>query len=92
MNRKRQLGRLYSLLAAMVVTLALVGVLHKQPISASDEVLDLRSTDLAAADWVWSTQASSSGYLWSEGSPGFDSADLGHVSARYSWSSDLSEY
>ena len=92
MNRRRQLGRLYSLLAAMVVTLALIGVLHRQPISASDEVGDLRLTDHAAADWIWSTQTSSCGYLWSEGSPRFESADLGHVSVGYSWSSDLSEY
>ena len=93
MNQRRRLNRLCSLLAAVVVTLALTSVAQKRPISASDETVDLIVTDPASTDWVWSAQASSgSGYLWSEGSPRFESTVLERSTAGYAWSSGLSEY
>lgn len=93
MIRKGQLNRLCSLLAAAVVTLALISVAHKRPISASDETVGLTVTDPAATDWVWATQASSGGgYLWSEGSPRFELTAFERSAAGYAWSSDLLRY
>ena len=79
--------------AVLVVMLALFGVLHKEPISASDGSFDGATAGPTHEGWVWSVEAGSqAGYSWSEGAGQLGTVGISApVSAGYSWASGSAE-